>query len=254
MSVKSKDKSNSLEISPKQFYEEIVEANTEPDAPSPIAPAPLSVSQTPGSPPLPFTLPKTYVSAQLSCLSYMSSLKESQYHRLLPFRWKTIFGEQARSTVWRVDMADFVLSLLRKRVWSFILGYSAERVGHIVPYYDRPTGTKPVKNIAAVLWFPRKEVADWDGKMVPQGVAPLPYSFLRRDGQAIPVFNISVLLDEEAFMKLRRTRVVFRRWQRNSLVGIRRGKATMRLIGMLWSLMSFMRIKERELKEWTNVR
>ena len=248
ISLKSEDKSNSSEAPPQQPYGQTTKTNVEPDSSPLVGTSSHSLSPAPGQP----TLPKAYISAQLSCLSYISSLTETNYLRLLPFRWKGVYGEQTRSIVWRVDMGDFVLALLRKRVMHLLLEYSSNQAGHIVPYYDRPTGTEPVKAIAAVLWVPRKETVK--GEKVPNGVAPLPYAILRRDGDAIPVFNMGILLEEEALAELRASRVVFHHWHKTGMLGIRRRKVTMRLTGALWGLMSYMRIKKRELKEWTDVR
>ena len=49
-------------------------------------------------------------------LDLLSSMHIGRVIRVVPFRWKSHFGQQIRQMVWRQDMGSFILSLMRQRI------------------------------------------------------------------------------------------------------------------------------------------
>lgn len=228
----------------------------------------ISVSVLERGPAPPPDLPKAYILSSNAALSHVSSLPRSQFLRLLPYRWKGHFGASLKTAVWREDMADLVLSLLRKRVVKWLLS----RDGAISVPERRVSEMDLPGNLSALLWVvdPWEEPCG-DGQVKGEGKlrSEPPLGAVVRmggkpggrdhegsdernrvDGDRIPVFNLPLLLGQESLGELQHGRAQhnYKKW--SGWLGLEQGKLSMKLVGMLWGLTRYVGDGQVELREW----
>jgi len=235
-------------------------------------------------PAVPPTLQKVYLLSSHAALTHVGALSRGPFTRLLPYRWKGHFGESLKTSVWREDMADFVLKLLRKRVVSWLLS-----VESLVPVSDWQVKEGWVPgDVAAVLWMRdlwsglvRSKMGDvsdvsepplgavaraggvggvgrWekvDGAGKVGGLASVSRNngegeTKRVEGATVPVFNLPLLLGEEGMGELWRGKGAYYHRRRHSMQGLEKNRLSARLVGMLWSLVRYVGDGEVEVREW----
>ncbi|MCJ1251199.1 hypothetical protein MMC30_008430 [Trapelia coarctata] len=227
----------------------------------------IVVQQQP--PALPSTLQKAYLLSSHAALAHVSTLPRGSLMRILPFRWKGHLGEALRSSVWRQDMADFVLALLRKRVVNWLLS-----VDRPISISDRQVAEGAVpKDLAALIWLrdPWSEGGDEVVKQKVKLVSEPPLGAMVRgavdgqgleggagdegqkervDGAMVPVFNLPILLSKEGMSELWRGKESYFHRRRYGMLGLYKSKLSSRLVGMLWGLMRYAGNGEVEVREW----
>ena len=223
------------------------------------------LEQGPAPPP---DLPKAYILSSNAALSHVSSLPRSQFMRLLPYRWKGHFGASLKTSVWREDMAELVLSLLRKRVVKWLLSWDGA-----IPVPERRVSEMDLPgNLSALLWV----VDPWEdpcgdgqvkgegklrsepplGAVVRMGGTPGGRDHEgsdernRVDGDRIPVFNLPLLLGQESLGELQHGRAQHNQRKWSGWLGLQQGKLSMKLVGMLWGLTRYVGDGQVELREW----
>jgi len=228
--------------------------------------AQISVLERP--PAHPPNLQKAYILSSNAALSHVGSLPRSLFMRILPFHWKGHFGESLKRSVWREDMAEFVLSLLKKRAVKWLLSG-----GDAIPVPEgRVSEMDLPEHLAALLWLvdPWQE-SSGDGKGKGTGKLRIepPLGAVARmggkrkgsgheesderervGGDVVPVFNLPLLLGKEAMSELWDGRAEYDHRTRSGLLGLAKSKSSARLVGMLWGLTRYVGDGKAELREW----
>lgn len=243
-------------------------------APNPFAPTlihklkSIQVSVLERGPAPPPDLQKAYILSSNAALSHVSSLPRSQFMRLLPYRWKGHFGASLKTSVWREDMAEFVLSLLRKRVVKWLLSGDGA-----IPVTKRRVSEMDLPDkLSALLWV----VDPWDescGEVKVTGVGklrsePLLGAVVRMGGKPgggdhegsdernrvagdrIPVFNLPLLLGQESLGELQHGRAQHNHKKWSGWLGLEQCKLSTKLVGMLWGLTRYVGDGQVEMQEW----
>ena len=94
----------------------------------------------------------SYFLCSQSALNVLSGFKPKSRMAAIPLAWKSDSWIQADKLVWRKDMDEFVLELLRKRTLALLKILASSRAAYIVPC----SGYKSVRlhnQVAAVLWL-----------------------------------------------------------------------------------------------------
>lgn len=222
---------------------------------------------TPISPPLPIRASPTafqwttYVSVQLSCLTYIGSLSPRNLFRVLPFRWKARFGNSMKNIVFRDDMGTFILSLYRKRLLRKLQQLLTSDSDYLIPYSQEHR--KEPKQLAALIWVePRQKIPETEtesnstaGMQLPEIAKPEAYAIVRREEESLPVFDLGYLLGTEATRRLMSSEHGFR-FQTHEILGVRSKRATVDLVWQLWQLTGFLADGDQRhgLNEWAGDR
>ena len=195
------------------------------------------------------TIAGTHFIAQKSSLQFISRLSKRQQPQLFPYRWKTSTGLDTRDIVWREDMDDFVLELMRKDILRQLKYLGSRPSGYMV----RCTSYEQVKRhsqLAAALWLGgirghvgRKGPIDSEeraeGREVDEldsGQGPPAYAMLDYKGRHIPLYNVQRLLGEKYVEQLRESNVVFE----DSIVVVKQKRNMVKAQLALWKLMGYL--------------
>ena len=96
----------------------------------------------------PGRIPTAYYTNAYESLDYVSKLKYREFYKTLSPRWKTqISHPQLKEIVFREDMADFVLKVMRQRV-----------SGAFAKALEHDTTSEEAKEEAMVLWLGHGEM------------------------------------------------------------------------------------------------
>ena len=171
-------------------------------------------------------------------------MKPRSLHRILPFRWKTHFGTSLQSTVCRDDLADFVLSRLRKRLVEQLLALGEEDVPYFIAYSKVVEGGP--SQLGAVLWagVPR-EGHEGGGVAEPETCMTVRVPGTDR---LVPLYNLRALVGTDGMQELDKRRGGF--WRRREMVGVRARGAGLGLLAELWRLMVYFGGERKGLREW----
>ena len=229
------------------------------------------------------TLSKAYLSNTQAVLAHVSLLRRPHFMRILPQRWKSQLGESLRTSVWRQDMADFVLTLLRTQVVSWLLS-----IRRLIPISDQQVAERGISgDVTAVLWFrdawseeEEQEKEKEPGKQRIKYVNEPPLGAVVRvggleslgwqervdrqgsgmgrvsDGEkklveaVVPVFNLPLLLGKTGMAVLWRGKEAYYHRRKYGMLGLDQGKFSCRMVGMLWGLEQYVRNGEVEMREW----
>ncbi|MCJ1400425.1 hypothetical protein MMC11_003630 [Xylographa trunciseda] len=184
-----------------------------------------------------------YLTTQFPALAHIASLKSSALNRHLPLRWKTHFGPSLQGIVCRDDLADFVLSLLRKHLGQQLLVLGDADVPYLVPY-SRVKDKGP-HQLGAVLWVGETQ----KGREAVDGPEAYMTTQVRGEEKVVPVYNLRVLLGVDGVRELKEGKGGFD-WRRQEMVGVKIRARTMGVLGQLWRLMGYLGGEGEELREW----
>lgn len=195
------------------------------------------------------TVAGTHFIAQKSALQFISRLSKRQQPQLFPYRWKTGSGLETRDIVWREDMDDFVLELMRKDLVRQLKYLGSRPSGYMV----RCTSYEQVKRhsqLAAALWLGKigghmgsegstaseGRVEGREGGGLGDGEGPPAYAMLDYKGRYIPLYNVPRLLGEKYVEHLRESNAVFQ----GDIVVVKQKRNTLKAQLALWKLMGYL--------------
>ena len=195
-----------------------------------------------------------HILAQHRCLFHVSVMKRREYLGLLPKSWKDSFGMEAKSIVWREDMATFVLELLRKRVMKQLAWLVCNSSGYVVRCSGGYKQIADSRQAAAALWLGHAgitavvsnaaEGADSNGTASTEGEMdlkgsmqpPSPYAMAEYNGRYIPIYNLQTLLGEKHVLNLRESHEIYG----GEITVIKDKIATLVVQTRLWQLMAYL--------------
>jgi hypothetical protein len=198
---------------------------------------------------------KAWITAQypaIAHIAYMARHARSRYPRLIPFRWKETFGERLKDVVFREDMADFILSLLRKRVVKLLVDNFEDRTAEGRVGVWRAVEGLP-ERLITVLWFPPLAQGNERGEKSNIKVIeskPPTYAAFRHEGQLVPLFNLQELLGDKEVVRLRNS------WAEAAATGnptlrfkdavlrIRKRELSGQLVAALWLLRRYLGMED----------
>ena len=195
------------------------------------------------------TLSGSYLPARAPALRYISGMRHKHYLRvIIPYRWKGDLALNANHIVWREDMEQYVLSLMRTEIISSLSYLSSLPAGYIVRCNDWASIDQH-RQVAAVLWLgdvtPQKDSSnagpgeadtDWQSHTSMKEKEPPPYAMVFYRGQHIPVYNLRSLLSPSCLSTLAQNCVPLR----GTLTLIKRKHNTVDLQLALWKLMGYL--------------
>ncbi|KAL6715697.1 hypothetical protein ACLMJK_006658 [Lecanora helva] len=172
----------------------------------------------------------THFAASHEVLTHISQIGRPAYVRMLPFRWKDDPSLKLQDLVWREDMADFVLDLLRKNLVKDAEYLASRKAGYICACRDYDD-VGVFAQLAAVLWLgPRAEDAKGS-----QG--PPPYAMHHFRGRYIPCFNMVTLLGQAHLSGLRESHPIE---FAGELAVVKSKRMTTRFQLELWNTLGFL--------------
>ncbi|KAG8526863.1 uncharacterized protein KY384_008292 [Bacidia gigantensis] len=190
------------------------------------------------------TLGGKYFISSYKALDYISvrSSSGSRYLSMFPQRMKAGGVIQPAKTVWREDMADFCLRLMRREIVESIekLAARTSRI-YFVPCLDWVDVSKK-PNVAAVLWLGNSRAKGVDGEELEAtggergGQHPPPYAMATYKGKYVPIYNLEVLLGSDLVEKLKRT---LPNVMSESLAVVKGKNLTVNLQMQLWKLTGY---------------
>lgn len=195
------------------------------------------------------TLSSTHFPARASALRFISRLKRRDQNKLIPLRWKEDSSLQMDQFVWREDMDEYVLSLLRNNV-AQSLRYLGSRTAGYIQRCDGWDYIGKHHQVSAVLWLGDTTP---NFKVVPQNPAqdtnadpfeptakrdsgPPTYAMVQYRGRYIPSYNLSFLLGGKHLGSLKDDCVRMR----GSLAVVKQKHATVEVQLALWKLMGYL--------------
>ena len=203
-----------------------------------------TLSTPPGLPPR--TLSRTYFLSSQRALKHMSRLAPSRQHAILPFRWKASGVIVSRCPVWREDMAEFSLKLMRMHAVQG-LQRLADRTSRIYLVPCKSWEEISLRsNVAAVLWMGPIAAAEFGTQQVEgftreeragRDSAPPLYAMIAYKEKYVPVYNLETLLGSQAVMNLKKALPGV---MNESLVVLKAKRMTVDLQMQLWKLMGYM--------------
>lgn len=190
--------------------------------------------------------PRVYVISRKLLYTRISSHGKTRYtNRHVSFlgnrgKYDSRFG---KSTVWRRDMDNFVLDLMRSRAVQQLL-YFLKRDEEIGTKYLQPCASwseiKDLDHRGCVLWYSASEAGGYQDQTRPSGGnAPGEYATVdipeKQYGASLPAHNLEYLLGENHLRNLRESAVF--RDNNIVLLGQRR---TIMLQLMLWRIQGYL--------------
>ena len=207
-----------------------------PSEPSTLDPKPLR------------TLSSNYLSARAVAMRFISKLRRREHARLLPFRWKEDPTLKLNDIVWREDMDEYILSLMRHDIVRKLTYLSSQPAGYIA----RCDGWDHIdkhRQVAATLWlgeavpafkFHRDEeepVASVDAAGSKEwDTGPPAYAMVHYRDRYIPTYNLPSLMGRKQLG----------RWMsgcpqlRGSMAVVKQKHNTVGLQLALWKLMGYL--------------
>lgn len=209
-------------------------------------------SQGPQSPETPVGYPTrtasgTYFLAHLPVLQLIDHLTPKVHYRLLSHRWKEDPNIRSQNLVWRRDMDDFVLELLRKEIVKSLKYLSSRPAAYIVKCKGYESVEKSHQVVAA-LWLGQSttsdenlaqtdEASDGTSTPAPEQAVPPPYAMLSYKNHHIPLYNLPHLLGPEYMHILRKLSPSHFKGQ---VAVLKQKRGTVELQLGLWKLMGFL--------------
>jgi len=182
-------------------------------------------------------------------MSYMSSLRPARYRTMIPVRWKEDSAITLGEIVWREDMADFVLGILRKRVVQD-LKYLASRPGFVVACKSWRNVQRNTQ-VGAVLWVGEQAAGD-ESEDKSENIrmdadastthdkgevqAPPKYAMYLYRGHHIPIYNLTTILGSAKVSSLRESNPAH---YGRKIAVIKQKNSTLRLQLELWRLLGY---------------
>ncbi|KAL9128108.1 MAG: hypothetical protein Q9217_003161 [Psora testacea] len=205
-------------------------------------PVPSPAKQLP-----PRTISGTHFLSSYAALKRVSKLGPAQYRNLMPYRWKEESVIKLNEIVWREDMAEFTLELMRKRAVQGLERCVGLRSGYVVECESWET-VRWKQQGACVLWMGRgseheRKMGDEEGMGGKEASSLPPYAVVMYHGKNIAVYNLPTLLGREHLGGLRGK---FPKVLGEELAVVRRKNLTVQLQMDLWKLMSYLADSERQ--------
>lgn len=183
----------------------------------------------------------THLVASRAALSYVSSLTQSAYKRLLPYRWKEDPSLRTNEIVWREDMDTFVLDMLRQRVARDLKYLASSPAAYIA-------ACKGFDNVAAhtqlnaVLWLgPDPEASSQETSLdfaaSSKDRGPSPYAMHHYKDHYMPVYNLLTLLGHTHLQSLKASKPAQFGGQ---MAVIKAKRPTVKLQIELWKLLGYL--------------
>ena len=176
-----------------------------------------------------------HVTSNYKALRYISRLPAPRYHSELPQRWKEDLSINAKHTVLREDMADFVLKLLRREVMQWLRSLAGRKTTlYIVPCNDWHK-VQDQRSVAAVVIL-TNDSAKTLGESQCESTAEFPgncLTYTQYRQKTIPVYLMQPLLGLEGvdFLKKENSKVYDQKFAL-----IRKKNMTVELQMSLWRL------------------
>lgn len=217
----------------------------------PILKDQASTDQRAGTKLPPRLLSSTYFHASRQALSFASSLGASPSKALIPYRWKDDAAINAKEIVWREDMSDYVLELLRKGVFKDLRYLVSRPAAYVVACEDWREVQKYAQ-IGAVMWLGPDGIHGDDGDERArdcgseleclassewQGQAPPAYAMYLYRGHHIPIYNLQTLLGLKYVTSLRELE---RSHFRKGLAILKQKNGTSKIHLKLWKLLGYL--------------
>lgn len=193
------------------------------------------------------TLSGNYLPARESALRYISTLRRRHYARLFPLRWKEDSALNTGAIVWRQDMDQYVLSLLRQEAKNMLSHFHSRTAGSSARCDDWDHVERH-QNIAAVFWLRKSRLHDApeggsdqsdtsrDSSTPPLAQGPPPYAMVKYQGYYIPVYNLPFLLGDSIVQDLTKDITSLQ----GGLAVLQRGSTTVKAQMALWKLMGYL--------------
>ncbi|KAL8733801.1 MAG: hypothetical protein Q9181_003449 [Wetmoreana brouardii] len=179
------------------------------------------------------TVAGSYIIAQRPAVKLLSNLKQKTYMQMIPQRWKQDGRFKAEEIVWRQDMDNFVLELMRRKTVKLLKYLSSQPAAYIVAC----EGYEDIQNkhqLGAVLWLGEP---DNDQRSTSSEESPPPYAMMEyRSSGPIPLYNLPALLGLDYLHQLRDSGQSFNR----ALAVIKQKRNTTHTQLQLWELMGYM--------------
>ncbi|KAH0542548.1 hypothetical protein FGG08_003053 [Glutinoglossum americanum] len=178
--------------------------------------------------------PSSYALSSASLLQQITSTPRKQK----TFTWHQLGSRQhlkpLPDIIWRQDMHEFVLRLLRKRVW--------DEAKHMAVQRSRCATLEEVqwkKQVGFVLWFGRPPGKHTDSSTREVGDGPAKYATIvtRRPTTKAAVYNLPRLLGHELTGALRK---IFELEPHNEAVVVKLRRSTAPAVMWLWKLEGYL--------------
>lgn len=188
------------------------------------------------------TVNGTHFVASNNALTHVSSLTKQGYRKLLPFRWKEDPSLKVSEMVWREDMADFVLGMLRRST-TRDLKYLASQLAAYIAGCKNSTSIPTHNQVGAALWLgSKRDVSAQDspfcGAVDADERGPPLYAMYEYKNQWIPYFNLVELLGRTHLEALRE---VCPAQFGGQLAVIKAKRPTVKLQLELWKITGFLK-------------
>lgn len=196
-----KHKSEPTDLS-EQESSDVGESTSQPDT---------TVSES-SNPSLKRTLSSAHFTARYDALRFISNLRRRHLRALIPFVWKEDPSLDLDDLVWREDMAEYVLALLRNNVVHRLTSLGARPVGYISPCLGWDHIDKH-HQVAAVLWLGgplpmNKHIragggsTDEEEDKEKRDMGPPAYAMVYYRNRYIPAYNLPDLLGRRLLSRL----------------------------------------------------
>lgn len=173
-----------------------------------------------------------HVISQKAAITFVSNIKRKSFFQMVPHRWKLDTRFKTDDLVWREDMDDFILELMRKKAVKLLQYLSSRPSAYIVKcegYEDIQNKQQP----GAVLWLGKPE----NEEILSTGEEPPPpYAMVKyRSAHHLPLYNLPAILGMEYLRQLR----VSSNNCNEALAVIKQKRNTLDLLMHLWKLMGY---------------
>ncbi|KAI4203962.1 MAG: hypothetical protein LQ348_001345 [Seirophora lacunosa] len=172
----------------------------------------------------------SYIVSQRNAVKFMSEIRRRSYMQMVPYRWKLDTRFKTDNIVWREDMDEFVLDLMRRKVFR-LLGYLSSRPAAYITACHKYQDIQKKHQPGAVLWLGNPN-GDENTKEEP----PPPYAMVKyRSAGNIPVYNLPMLLGPYFLDQLRGSKELFG----GALVVIKQKRNSLESLMHLWKMMGY---------------
>ena len=186
----------------------------------------------------PRTLSGTHFLSSWTALKHVTRLQPARYRGLLPHRWREDGAFKVNEVVWREDMADYTLGLMREKAVNQIKRLADRKSAMYMVPCEEWEDVKKKSQVGAVLWVGGDDDRlDSEEAEESKPVEPPLYAMLHVSGIDLPVYNARSLLGQQHLDNLRsQLPAIFNK----ELVTVKGKRLTVQLQLWLWKLTGYL--------------
>ena len=191
------------------------------------------------------TLSGSNLLSSYKAMDFMSKVPTQKYRYLLPYRWKESRAIRVRDIVWREDMADFILNLMRQEIVRYVERMpNSKKCKKDIGPCNSLEELRQTHSVSAVLSFRPQEMLDpltqdesSDSGKASSGDYARSYALIEHHGRDVPLYQLETLLGSD-IVRLLKTKNP-KTLGKNYAV-VRNEDSTLKLQMALWKLAGYL--------------